>query len=48
MLSGVMALDCEHMLSLFDSKMKDIYLGLGLAHAWPEDDMDASSSYEGA
>lgn len=45
MLSGIMALDCDNMLNLFDSKMKEIYIGLGLADAWPEDDDETDDIY---
>lgn len=45
MLSGIMALDCDNMLNLFDSKMKEIYIGLGLADAWPEDDDEIDDIY---
>lgn len=45
MLSGIMALDCDNMLSVFDSKMKEIYIGLGLAHDWPEDEDEINDNY---
>jgi hypothetical protein len=41
-----MALDCDQFLSLFDTKIKEMYIGLGLAHAWPSRDLDSPT--EGA